>query len=210
LDGVVFTAIVALGLLPLLQSVISEHGERKARKTAERHSTLRELLAGVLIGLVDAAQADWKKTGVQVFVVAEHWWLWESQDRAAKLRLAHIEPSGIKWTKGKGLIGRCWETGRPLSKNLETHFAPLRGLSQSQWERRTATVDAYGLTYEEFQKIGHKYGLVAVFPLTRGDEYVGCITADMPPECSQSVDTAKVMETLSGAAPSIAAVVVGG
>jgi hypothetical protein len=208
-ERAVLIAIVTVSFLPLLQAIVSELGERKKRKAAELAATLQEILAGTLIDLTENAGADWKKTGVQVFRL-RRWWLFSHiQVRLGKIRIAHIAPSGIKWRKGKGLIGKCWATGLPVSKNLDTHFAKYRHLNETAWNNLHQTVEKYGLSYKEFKKINDKYGLVVAFPLTRADKYIGCITVDMPPECSASVDEAKVSETLSAAAPSIAAVIEG-
>jgi hypothetical protein len=202
----VIAAIVLATVVPPLQSAISEFGERGRRKTAELQMTLQPILAGILILLVRDAHANWEKTGVQVFQVKGRLW-WKKQVRVARLRLAHVAPSGVKWTKNKGMIGKCWTTREPQSKNLDEHFRAHRALDEFQWNTLPKTVERYGLNFAEFQKLNGKFGLVAVFPLTRGDEYIGCITADMPPECTGGVDEGATLQTLGAAAPSISAVI---
>jgi hypothetical protein len=202
----VIAAICVAALVPPLQAAISEFGERGRRKSAELATTLHQILAGILIMLVEDAGADWQKTGIQVFRVRGGLW-WKKQVPAARLRLAHFQPSRIKWTRGKGIIGKCWETGEPQSMNLEEHFRPHANIDELGWKILPSTIERYGLSFTEFQKTKGRFGLVSVFPLTKGDKYLGCITADMPPECSEGVDASAVRRTLSGAAPSIAAVI---
>ena len=69
------------------------------------------------------------------------------QDRIAKLRLAHLAPSGVKWTQGKGVIGRCWATGDKECVNLHTHFASFRNANAVLWDEPAPTIERYGLSF---------------------------------------------------------------
>jgi hypothetical protein len=201
---VVVLAIVIAAVVPPLQSLISEFGERGRRKRAELQTTLHPILAGILIMLVEDASCDWQRTGIQVFKVQGKLW-WRRQVLVTKLRLAHVQPSGIKWRQGKGMIGKCWATGEPETRNLEDHYRPYANIDELAWRLLPPNFEKYGLTYEDFQKTKGKFGLLSVFPLTQGDKYIGCVTADMPPDVSEPVDEAVLRRILSAAAPSLAA-----
>lgn len=141
--------------------------------------------------------ADWQTTGVQVFVV-EGWWS-KRHRRVAKVRLAPVPSSGISWSEGKGAIGRCWKTGAPHFVDLAAHFAPYEGVgSEAEWNLIPSD-DRYGLTFGDFQRLRGKYGFVAVTPIVRRDKYIGCVTADMPPD-GPNLSGPQVINILSGTA----------
>jgi len=101
----VFGALIVSGLVPLVQAGIAERGERARRKAIELEQKIEAFLVTSLIYVVRDGGADWENTGIQAFVVRSKWR--PRQVRLAKVRLGAIPTSGIQWTQGKGVIGRC-------------------------------------------------------------------------------------------------------
>lgn len=199
--GLALTAAV-----PVLQAIIAERGERSRRKAIEREQTVQTFLIACLIYVVRHAKADWENTGIQAFVV-RGWGGWARQVRLSKIRLGAIPSSGIRWTKGKGVIGRCWETRTPQYVDLAAHFAPYLGDSQEQWDGLPAAT-RFGLSFSDFQTQKGKYGIVAAVPIIdRKDNYVGCITADMPPNPARVPSREEVIKSLAGTARLVAEVI---
>jgi hypothetical protein len=176
----VVVAIVISGLIPVLQTTISELGEKRRRQALEREDNIRALLAGSLVVIARECAAPWDQTGIQAFLVVG--WLWrQRQIRVAKIRLSSAPSSGVAWTKGKGVIGVCWETRtRQLEQLDEQPFKDLAKTDREQWlalDRRTT----YGLSFDDYQTLGRKYGTVAAVPImTSDDKYMGCIALDTP------------------------------
>lgn len=195
---VIAWALVAAGATPIVQSYIAERGEKRRRLALEREERVRAFLAASLMVIANECKAPWQDTGIQAFLLTS-WGKRRRHTRIAKIRLSSIPASGVRWTKGKGVIGRCWETRREQWAQLDGEFAQLSSRSRLQWLTLTAR-ETYGLTYDEFQTIGTKYGTVAAVPIIgRNDEYIGCITLDTP--SGVTVDNQKkALESLTATA----------
>ncbi len=192
----VLRALVITAAVPLFQSAFSEYTERARRRGIEKREKLETILTAALIQMVRQAEADWETTGVQVFLVKRCGWLRQERHvRAAKVRLGASPSSGVDWPRRKGVIGRCWQTRRQQYEDLERQFRPYEDLSKEQWDQLSEKT-RFGLTFEDFQRLGGKYGIVAAVPIVdRNDRYVGCLTADMPPR--RTANKAEVLKTLT-------------
>ena len=155
-------------------------GERRQRKGLERENKVQTFLAASLIYLAHQANADWENTGIQAFVVTGRG-RGQYQNRVAKFRLRAVATSGVRWTKGKGVIGRCWETRQPVYVDVAAQWGPYAGYDREAWAALPAP-ERFGLTFEDYQTVKGKYGIIAAVPIVgAGDKYIGCVTADMPP-----------------------------
>jgi hypothetical protein len=177
----IMAALCVTVAVPLTQAAVIEMGERGRRKKVEREQKIQTFLAASLIYLAHQGKADWENTGIQVFAVTGVWH-WQRQVRVTKFRLRAVTTSGVRWTKGKGVIGRCWEVRQPLYVNVAEDFAPYAHYDRVQWEELPATA-RYGLTFEDYKVVKGKYGVIAAVPMIdpKNDRYIGCVTADMPP-----------------------------
>jgi hypothetical protein len=205
-------ALLVTGLVPFVQAVIAERGEKARRKALELESALQSYLVTSLIYIVRHCGADWHKTGVQVFRVRRRLKvrrsrpfrilrplrLWtEEHDRTTKVRLAAIPSSGIEWTEGKGVIGRCWATRQPEFVDLSRHFGPYDGYDETQWNSLSEE-DRYGFTYQDFLRTKGKYGFVAAVPIIdRKEKYVGCVSLDTPPGNPADLPRDATLESLA-------------
>jgi len=207
-NRVVIGSLATTVLIPVIQAFISERGEKARRLALQRENTVRDALAGTLVALATYCGADWRTTSVQAFIVKRRglrWPIWKSfeqtQVRLAKVRLASAAASGITWTENKGLIGRCWSMKAPQWKWLNMEFAPFAKLTKHEWQN-ISTERVYGLTFEEFQSVRDKYGLVAAVPIIdESNKYIGCITMDTPPsDPPPQIDKTRAMEFLASTA----------
>jgi hypothetical protein len=196
----IFIALVLTAIVPIVQVVVSERGEKARRLAMEREQKIETFLVASLVYAVRHAGADWVTTGIQAFVI-KGWWRWRRHVRVAKVRLGAIPSSGIVWTEGKGVIGKCWETRTPQFENLHARFAPYQAFEKAEWDA-LPSADRFGLTYVDFQRLGHKYGVVAAVPIVdRRERYVGCVTADTPHEQAQAgLDREAVLDSLASTA----------
>jgi hypothetical protein len=187
-------AFVITAFAPIAQVFFVEIGERLRRKAVERERKIERFLSAALIQAVNHG-ADWQNTGIQVFLLRG--WKWRKRHvRAAKVRIGAIPSSGVKWTKGKGIIGKCWETRMAASADLGSHFAPFLHSSKPRWEALSSDT-RYGLSFEDFQRLGAKYGWVAAVPIIDGnDKYLGCVSVDTPPQ-AQLVNETEVLKSLT-------------
>ncbi|MGE4054191.1 MAG: hypothetical protein AB7F99_05275, partial [Vicinamibacterales bacterium] len=174
--------------VPNVQTLNSERGERRRRAALEHRRKIETFHSVSLRYVVHHANADWETTGLQVFQVRKRWWGWwcwfgflgtPYQARVAKLRLSATSSSGIRWTEGKGIIGKCWRTRSFECVNLETHFGST--LTEGKFAA-LSDANKLGLTFEDYEHLKNRYGFVAAAPiLDDSDRYLGCVSMDMPP-----------------------------
>lgn len=99
--------------------------------------------------------------------------------------------TGIEWTVGKGVIGRCIEIGDVIGVDLEDLWGALRGCNEPTWLTQPEVDVRQRLTYKEFIKAqgsgtvisgGHLNFVLAVPILAPSDgKVLGCVALDMPP-----------------------------
>lgn len=98
--------------------------------------------------------------------------------------------TGIRWAVGKGVIGRCLETGDVIAEDLKSLWTPYRGCGREEWESLPFVEVRQRLTYEEFERTqgtgsvipdGHLTQVVAVPVLSgRGGRALACVAVDVP------------------------------
>jgi hypothetical protein len=100
-------------------------------------------------------------------------------ERVAKLRLAHMPPSsGITWTRGKGVIGRCWAEQRIVAVPTGKLYAKVTAQSAVEWDKLPNEI-RLNLTYPEFCQIRHKYsGVIAIPIFDQAKRVRGCVALD--------------------------------
>jgi hypothetical protein len=189
--------------IPLIQTLISERGERARRKELELADDLRALLVPTFLVLARDCDAPWDTTAVQVFGLTG-FSSRRRHKRLAKIRIAPIAASGVFWSKGKGVIGRCWET--KTSQWVELDFNDIAVSTEEEWQR-LPNEKTFGLSWSDFKALGHKYGTVAAVPIMKAtdgsDNYIGCVSLDTPKGVTLK-NRDKALESLAASADVIA------
>ena len=109
------------------------------------------------------------------------------------------------WTKGKGVIGKCWEEARDVGANLADEWAPYAGCSKADWDALPDEV-RYGFTFEEFQRSPLAQGAIVATPIIdEHGSFQGCVSADTPREGYEKLWSEPVREILQDAAETVAA-----
>jgi hypothetical protein len=208
--GLLMTCIILTAVVPGLQAAVVENGERRRRKRSERADQVRELLGAGLAKLVEDTGIDWKRAGLNAFLV-------QGVFRKRQVRLARVkltpypQSSGVRWTRGKGVIGRCWATHRFAVHDLREEFGPYGEVNRDTWEALPPGV-RLGLSFDEFQRTRDLYGVVAAVPILDPKEsgtYLGCVSLDTPRDCAEVIDRKKVEEDLGGVAFTIGLLIAG-
>lgn len=177
--GWLLAAVGVTAVVPFIQLGCAEHGERSRRQAMERQRDIETCLTSSLVYAVKHAGASWLDIGIQAFQVRGYWK--PRHVRVAKARLRPVASSGIEWGRHKGVVGRCWASRAPQFHDLQAHFAPFVSADRATWDALPAAT-RFGLTYDDFQRLKGKYGIVAAVPIVDStDRYVGCITADTSP-----------------------------
>lgn len=122
--------------------------------------------------------------GVSVFLIERTGWIRrvEMLARLIRVRLKDApQASDILWTQGKGVIGRAWESRRPVHE-ATGHLAEkygARDLSESVWSRVSKTAKQ-GFTRDEFITTVHKYAEILAVPIKDDQGVVlGVVSLDL-------------------------------
>lgn len=212
------TALLAtVGLVEGLQRVIGGV-VRERQLTRARHFS--ETLRALLVNLVDASQVDWTSIGVNALLVRRRyrWFGRESLHRVGRERVRSTpRHSNVVWTKGKGVIGRCWERGQDYGLDLRAIYAEVAGLTEEEWsnlrsdqpgitEAEWANLPAektFGLSYHDFLRTRHHRVVVATPILDRSGVVIGVVSADSRDAGLDELFTDEVRGALGSAAETI-------
>lgn len=208
-------AVVSLieGLERAIGGVVREHQLTQARHFSE---TLRALL----VNLVDASQVDWTSIGVNALLVRKRyrWFGRESLHRVGRERIRSTpRHSDVVWTRGKGVIGRCWERGQDYGSDLRAIYADIAGMSEQEWSNLGSnqpgiteedwaqfSVDkTFGLSYADFLRTRHHRVVVATPILDRAGRVIGVVSADSRDAGLDQLFTDEVRGVLGSAAETI-------
>jgi hypothetical protein len=118
-------------------------------------------------------------------------------------RVEQLEPSEVRFKKGKGLVGICIERDhRDRAMIVDFETADMRAMltcTKDEWDKAPEDV-THRLEHEEFKKLADRYGQAAAFVIreqTTG-EPVGCLTFELPPESNIRIQDYDAPRTASG------------
>ncbi len=110
--------------------------------------------------------------------------------RPAKLRhIDHVDPSYMKWRRGRGVVGQCWLQRGRVQLDVEKDWKQFESVSASEWKAASRNDNVTNLTMQltfgQFQRLRKLYSEVLAVPIYKerasGTRYfVGCVVADMP------------------------------
>lgn len=89
------------------------------------------------------------------------------------------DESGVSWTKGKGVVGRCWEMEVSDVVDFRELYAPITNKSRQAWEAVGTDVHMK-LKHAEYLRLHSKYDVVVVAPLRRNGKVIGVLALDIP------------------------------
>ncbi|MCU1668060.1 MAG: hypothetical protein JWP40_987 [Blastococcus sp.] len=93
-------------------------------------------------------------------------------------------PSEITWTRGKGVIGTCWQEQDEVHRDLRAACTRYPNGSVTPEKFKSVRPDLkLGMTLEEFRMMIGKYGEVLAVPIkNRNGKFLGCVAVDVPIE----------------------------
>ncbi|HEX7125672.1 MAG TPA: hypothetical protein VF406_07810 [Thermodesulfobacteriota bacterium] len=184
-EYVVHSAVAGLAV-GIVEPWAAAFVDRRLSRRLQFENDVRQSLKGALYLIVRVLKLDWDvaiELSVNAFLVRRPLRRpWEPiLYRIARESVAIHTPSHIRWTRGKGVIGKCWERRQEYGLDLEKVHGKLRYCTKEQW-RALAPDERIGLSYEEFQKVKH-YGAVGAVPiLDAKGKFIGCVSVDAPGE----------------------------
>lgn len=172
---------------PVVDRLIDHFSEGREASRLRRRRSIDALVLGGLVDIIklNEKKLPWDKVGISVFVVRRRrlWFVGvERLDRVTRAKVGVSNPSSIVWTRGKGVIGECWETGEDVGRNFARDYALLDGCTRPTWDALSADF-RQGLSYEEFLKTKGHGAVVAVPILNERGRFRGCVSIDAPGDC---------------------------
>jgi hypothetical protein len=151
-----------------------------------RHRDLRQrdldiILRATMLRL-DEAGLDWREIGIHAFFVTHGFW-GERLMRVGRLRMSQRPASQpkVRWIKGKGVIGRCWVTGRYVVVNVAPLYREHAQTAPEEWDTEPPA-KRMGMTHEEMTATReYGCGAIAAGPVLDPDgRFHGCVAVDAP------------------------------
>jgi len=192
-----FLGVILVGLLALTDGVTGAYrrvvGPAKERAQSDR----RQCLLGALVTVNKLApDVDLSELGLNAFMVRRDGWQREEiLHRVERYRLSDSpHPSKVRFTSGKGIIGRCWANKRPEYINWQPIAEKYGGreLNDQEFaEIREATRG--GFTRADFVSLVGKYAEIHAVPIVAEDgQFLGVLALDR--EAREPVDGLQLLK----------------
>ncbi|MDQ1746416.1 MAG: hypothetical protein QOD07_679, partial [Frankiaceae bacterium] len=170
---IVLTAVAVGAALerPLREFTVDRYERRR-----DRIARALRLLAWAVHDLSEIANPDMpvpvRPVGASAFVV-RGFWKFSYLRRIGHERVNDTPTeTPIKWRRGLGIIGECWETGQVLTVDTGSIDAEYGQCTKEEWEKAPPETRR-GLSYEQYVKVRGKYGTVIAVAITKNQKVVG-------------------------------------
>lgn len=176
-DSTLTWIVFGAGLVAAVGNLYRTH--RLERQVAhlekvDRLSQYCRTIVNAIHDLNGAGQAgpQLEQLGVHVWKVVRTWRGHELKC-IARFKLAQRQGSSMRWTKGKGVIGRAWQLSSPASLDMAPLIEKAKDVAAFS---ALAPASRLNLSAEEFARI-NSYRSVTAFPIGR-KKARGCISVD--------------------------------
>lgn len=184
-DSLIFWSVLAVAVATTVDKVVGIFRRYRARERSKAEARTQKALVALLVEISESKHVNIQDLGVSVFVPRWRVWRWGSGRvlvRVMRFRLDdHPQPSPVRWTKGKGAVGSCWETARMVHRPWRTQRAEYSSPSLTAEEfSRIPTDEQDGFEHREFVAIADKYSEVLAAPvLSEVGAIVGVVSVDV-------------------------------
>lgn len=176
---------LVIGLATVAFSDNLRHAVRRFVEPGREEARIRtqKTLIALLFAISQARGVDVTYLGSSVFVLRRAGLLRrKTLVRRFRFRLAnHPQATDVRWTKGKGTVGACWETGRAAyryRRSVAERYG-TRDLSPAEYAQLRDNVKS-GFTREEFLSMVNKYAEVLAVPIKSDQgELIGVLSVDL-------------------------------
>ena len=143
---------------------------------------LEKQMRSAIISISHLTQVDADLFGCNIWAIRTH----RRSDvlkRQGRLRLSdYPQPDSVLWSKGKGVIGRCWEDRDVVYKNwtaTQARWAQTEEMTDADWKALSKR-DRWGFDQGEYLRLVRKYSQILAVPIKDDDGNVlGCISVDI-------------------------------
>ena len=193
LVGVMLVGIVVLGdgLAGAFRKVFEPKRERLSKE-------YRDALLSALVAVSKCIQeVDLLELGLSLFVVGKDGFRGEEVlNRKERFRLSNYpHPSKVRFTAGKGIVGKCWADKRPTYIDWQPVARKWGGrdISDDEFAKIREETRA-GFSRSDFVALVDKYAEIHAVPVVREDgQFVGVLALDR--EIRDPIDEMKLLQS---------------
>ncbi|NYJ05142.1 hypothetical protein [Petropleomorpha daqingensis] len=180
----VVAAAAATGVVAVGTAGTSAFGQYRGDRRQAAEQSAAYIVRPALLELSVKANLDLRKLGISVWLVRHRMWRTDVLDRLLRERPSFSPAaSKIKWTVGKGIIGRCVQDGADFGDDVAQSHGPFMNATEAEWLAAPEGV-RLGLSFADFRALRGKYGAVVATPLVDDTKnpakVVGCLALDGP------------------------------
>ncbi|TCM49391.1 hypothetical protein [Kribbella sp. VKM Ac-2568] len=186
--GVLTWTLVATAALVCIDSVLKARTEFRRPALNERRLAVHKPVLGMLVALSIVIDEKVTELGGNVYVVRKGFvrsGLRVGREarlhRIERVRLSdYPQPSSVRFARGKGAIGKCWDSNRPEHVDLfpRSRRWASKEITEEQWSKIPDGTKC-GFSRQEFIEVVGKYAEVFAMPIKgpTGD-FIGCLAVD--------------------------------
>lgn len=143
------------------------------------------LLRGAILSIGDVTGVQDREVGANVYRVVRRWyWPWRQHlSLVAHERFsASPQPSSVRWTANKGVIGEAWSAKRTVSADLTAEDQALKSVTDEASFKALSGALKQGFSFSEFNSIRGKYAEALACPIFDGanQAVIGMLSVDIP------------------------------
>lgn len=190
-NWLLLTLIAAIPIAYVVDNVVQNSREKGLHSKSDVQMDILKACVALAAEVHRITGIDLEILGVsvwRVYVPGRRWWPHRRHvdclERVERFRIgAHPAPSDASWTKGKGVIGKCWDNEQLLFQDwgsTQRSFSGVTSMSDSRWNGVTAN-RRWGFDRTNYLDAINKYAQVLAQPITdRHGAFIGCLSIDIP------------------------------
>ena len=196
--ALLWACILSPGFVAVGEQVRAIMKERKAGGRAVRTQAFEVALNEAVLEIAEITEYSPRYIGISVWRVRKASRLTEKPARLQRLARRRAtqrpSPSDIEWTRGKGVIGRCWERQDEVYRDLRKACRkyPDGEVTDARWPEVSDDLKM-DMNLKEFRMMIGKYGEVLAVPIkSESGTFLGCVAVDVPIEAYNTQDVSKL------------------
>lgn len=206
------SAASGVGLLTFIDNIRQASAQYQSAQRNAARTTMQQELTTALYLITEARTVKLIDLGASVFNIRRYWtllpalipipWLPWRQQRLHRILRFRISPtpqtSDVRWTKGKGAIGQCWERHMPVwvdRRDTIAQFGAGNYPADDATFSRLTPAQRSGFTREEFNQMIDRYGEILAVPIVGkySGEFLGVLSIDCRAEAYTTPDSLLVL-----------------
>ena len=199
-----YAAVAAIGLSGVIHPLAEAVRDRVVQRALARRYRVETMLRAAFVRIVDQGTIDFRQLGVGAYLVGrEHWYsLRQVMVPVGRVRLTATPAfAAVRWTRGKGVIGVCWQRGMFAAADLTGLGAFALDALPAEWSALDAQA-RLGLTLQEARRTS-MYKVVAAMPIVVDGRVQGCVAADGPQGTFAALTSERVKVLLAETAQAV-------